>query len=712
MLSRLLVWSCYAVCLYCCCFCAQASVIRDVSSSQVQTQIDKINSLRDQGKPDQAESMALVLLERARAENKPLDMAAAFYEIGHIASMQNKYDLALRTFNNALDIYTSEARLPQIAVILAEIGTTYRYQSSYTDALNYLYRALTLYQSLNDEAGVAAQQLDIGIVLKELGQFEPALASLQAALKSLRMRNDQGSISQCLSHIGDIYADMGQFSEAQTYLQDALEIAQQQGISQRIAKAHSRLGSLFLTMQRYNDARTHLNKALALFDELEAPLDHDWTLTSLGQVELAMGDTQAGLNTLNQALLRAQQSEFDSLLTHIHLALAQAFIQLADYKTALLHIDKGLSSAKEREELNRQVEFLDLKVTIFESQQRFQDALTTLHQRNKVQKQILDKSSALALSRIQSEIEVERQAQSIEMLRKNKAIELAEADQRNLRTTLFLGSLVAVMLFIFLLWSRYVQRRRNAYLKREVRIRTQELEEKNTQLEEAYHTLEQVSLRDPLTGLYNRHFLEAQLPGELKRSQYAFENSVDPLQQDNADLLVFLLDIDNFKRINDEYGHLAGDRFLVQFTKIIHQVFRQTDLLIRWGGEEFLVVCRNTNRHEITGLAERFREAVKYHVFNLQDNITLSATCSIGFCAFPLYRDNASKLDWHKTFAITDYCLYAAKLSGRDAWVGLKDAQESNRVTAPDALYHKFGLTEVEVATSLNNLASISWPDN
>lgn len=712
MLSRLLVWGCYAVYLYCCTCAAQANVIRDVSSSQIQIQIDKINTLRDKGKTDDAESLALVLLERARAENHPLDMAAAFYEIGHIASMQNKYDLALRTFNNALDIYTREARLPQIAVVLAEIGTTYRYQARYTDALDYLYRALTLYQSLNDETGIAAQQLDIGIVLKELGQFEPALASLQSALKSLRLRNDQSSVSQCLSHIGDIYADMQQYTEAQTYLTDALEIAKQQGISQHIAKAHSRLGGLFLIMQRYDDASLHLNKALALFDELEAPLDHDWTLTSLGQVELAMGDTQTGLNTLNQALLRAQRNQFDSLLTHIHLAMAKAFIQLKDYKTALLHVDKGLSSANTRDELNRQVEFLDLKVTVLESQQLFQAALTALHQRNNVQKQILDESSALALSRMQSEIEIERQAQSIEMLRKNKAIELAEADQRNLRTTLFLGSLVAVMLFIFLLWSRYVQRRRNAYLKREVRIRTKELEEKNTQLEEAYHTLEQVSLRDPLTGLYNRHFLEAQLPGELNRSQYAFENSDDPLQQDNADLLVFLLDIDNFKRINDEYGHLAGDRFLVQFTKIIHQVFRQTDLLIRWGGEEFLVVCRNTNRHQMADLAERFREAVKHHVFNLPDNITLNATCSIGFCAFPLYRDAASKLDWQKTFAITDYCLYAAKLSGRDAWVGIKDARDSDTVTAPAPLYHKFDLTQVELATSLNNLASISWPEN
>ncbi len=323
----------------------------------------------------------------------------------------------------------------------------------------------------------------------------------------------------------------------------------------------------------------------------------------------------------------------------------------------------------------------------------------------------MDTEQAIYFEKLKAKVEMERQARDFEIQEKNRTVELAQVRQHNLESMLSLGSLVSLLLFLFLLWSRYNQYRQNQRLALEVRNRTTELEQKNQQLEEAYHALEQVSMRDALTGLYNRNFLSAQLPGEISRVQHHYASIKGETFPPNHDLLCFLIDIDHFKQINDEYGHLAGDRFLVQFTGILKEVFRQTDLLIRWGGEEFLAVCRNANRNDMVELADRLIEAVRQKRFHLPDDVVIHATCSVGFCAMPLCRRNPYEMDWVKTFAVMDYCLYAAKISQRDCWVGAIEAcKETDNVLPPSPLEGKFSLTDVQIKTSLNNLASIEWP--
>ena len=265
------------------------------------------------------------------------------------------------------------------------------------------------------------------------------------------------------------------------------------------------------------------------------------------------------------------------------------------------------------------------------------------------------------------------------------------------------------MLLTFLVWSRYKQRRQTIILRREVRQQTLDLHKKNEELQAAYKTLEEVSLRDPLTGLYNRHYLESQLPGEIRRSQFSARQSptTDKAKQD---LLCLLIDIDHFKRVNDDYGHIAGDKVLSSFAQVLKNVFRQTDLIIRWGGEEFLVVCRQSNREELPELAERCREMVASTPFDIGLDKPIKITCSIGFSLLSPDKKDNSDVAWERTFAVIDYALYASKLSGRNGWVGVietLDTDFKNRTPIDE----KFNFTGSRIATSFNNIASIQWPD-
>ena len=101
------------------------------------------------------------------------------------------------------------------------------------------------------------------------------------------------------------------------------------------------------------------------------------------------------------------------------------------------------------------------------------------------------------------------------------------------------------------------------------------------------------------------------------------------------DLVFYMLDIDFFKAVNDQYGHAVGDAALVKTARRLRSVIRETDFLIRWGGEEFLLVARATHAGEAAVLAERLRAVVADQPFDIGDGRSLVVTCSIGFASFP-----------------------------------------------------------------------------
>jgi len=212
-------------------------------------------------------------------------------------------------------------------------------------------------------------------------------------------------------------------------------------------------------------------------------------------------------------------------------------------------------------------------------------------------------------------------------------------------------------------------RRRQAVLEAHVAARTAELRAATERLKEQALALEQSSLTDPLTGLRNRRFLDQHIGDEV-----ALALRRRAVGTADGELIFFLADVDHFKKINDEYGHAAGDSVLVQMRERLQSVFRESDYLIRWGGEEFLVVARDTSRQHAPELAERVRRAVADTPFVLADQQLLAKTCSIGFACFPLSRSHPQLLSWQAAVEVADAALYASKHGGRNAWHGLLDA--------------------------------------
>ena len=204
----------------------------------------------------------------------------------------------------------------------------------------------------------------------------------------------------------------------------------------------------------------------------------------------------------------------------------------------------------------------------------------------------------------------------------------------------------------------------------------EQLLEKNLELERAYRALEEVSLTDQLTGLRNRRFFLQNVDADVAMSLRAYDKGLhQELNEcdlaEAKDLVFFMVDLDHFKEVNDRYGHAAGDSILVQMQERLREVFRESDYLVRWGGEEFLVLARATHRDEARVVAERMRRAVADRDFELPDGMRLSKTCSIGFACFPFLPEQPRLLSWSQVVELADQGLYIAKRSGRNAWAAL-----------------------------------------
>ena len=143
--------------------------------------------------------------------------------------------------------------------------------------------------------------------------------------------------------------------------------------------------------------------------------------------------------------------------------------------------------------------------------------------------------------------------------------------------------------------------------------------------------------------------------------------------------MFLLIDLDNFKKINDNHGHLVGDEVLVDVTSRLKRISRATDLLVRWGGDELLLVRWDADPKAGAAMAERVRLALCGTPLTTTSGLELSVSCTVGFACFPFLRTQPDFLPWEQVLAMADCALYDAK-ERRNAWVGYQSTAESATV--------------------------------
>ncbi len=226
-----------------------------------------------------------------------------------------------------------------------------------------------------------------------------------------------------------------------------------------------------------------------------------------------------------------------------------------------------------------------------------------------------------------------------------------------------LWALLSVLALYGLAWLW----RRNAVMQQQelsklVRLRTAELENSNARLYELNEQLSQLTHKDTLTGLRNRRFLFEQLPKDVEQ----YQHNRDALLQQGRCIALLQLDMDNFKSVNDLYGNSAGDSVLQQISGLLLRESRGADYVVRYAGEQFVLVLRDVEFSSVRDIALQLNQLVAAASFQIPDGRTVSLTCSIGYSCFPLELLGGQLISWEISLQLSEIALRKVKQSGRN----------------------------------------------
>ena len=283
---------------------------------------------------------------------------------------------------------------------------------------------------------------------------------------------------------------------------------------------------------------------------------------------------------------------------------------------------------------------------MYEKASMFAQALATVREQQEVQKRIFKTDREMAVASLQERFDAVQREKRIELLARDNQLKDADLHNRHLQLRVSLmGAALTVLAGACI-----------GLLYRRVRKSDQRLRELNTQLE--HH-----AMRDPLTGLFNRRSFVSKMEargaaGHERRGHAPVHGAL------------VLLDIDHFKHINDTWGHTAGDAVLVEIAARLSSIMRDTDMALRWGGEEFLLYAPDMCDGSLTAIIERLLKTVCSAPVQLGE-LSIPVTLTAGFLPLPFAGMTEAECGWKKAIQLADLALYLGKQNGRNRAYGL-----------------------------------------
>ncbi len=449
------------------------------------------------------------------------------------------------------------------------------------------------------------------------------------------------------SAISALYMQLKDPAKALTATTEALSIASDSQAPKAIIELTIARGVALSYLQRNEEALKEYENALRIAKEQNLPYFVALSLFNIADQYLVKKDYKRAEENARASIAQSQllDDEWGVVQAKVNLGLAiggQGKVkQGAEMVLESLAKFKKVKAKSEVETILSELSYM------YEHAGMYKEALETVREQQKLSDEIFQSDRAKAVATLQENFDAENRKKQIELLAKGNALKDADIKNHQLRQMVtLLASLVAALAgcFIYMLYRR--SKRLN-----------QELQAVNSQLE--FH-----AVRDPLTGLYNRRsFIDMMASRgrvEVERREGAYAN---------PDCMI-LLDIDHFKHINDTWGHAVGDIVLKEVATRLRNVVRDDDMLMRWGGEEFLIFSPKSNPEQITSLVDRVLRTIGETAF-VHGDLSIPVTVTAGFISVPFSDVPEDVCDWERALQIADMALYLGKTHGRNRAYGL-----------------------------------------
>jgi len=465
----------------------------------------------------------------------------------------------------------------------------------------------------------------IGFLQYDRGAMADALANLQTAYRVSVQAGDDIQRLEALSTIANVYADthVAQYDRALEYYRQLLVEYEKHGHASDVADTLFNIGSTNEVKGDLKAAELFYRRALAMFQKLNRPADIAFTKRPLGSCLTKQGRPAEALPLLDASLAYYEQRHDEANVAMTRQYRGIALRRLGRPAEAL----RELEAARKFFEKDDNVRYLEriaaLEALVYAQLGEWRNAYEASARQTTLEQKLAETRRDEISSRLRVEFDAEKKDRENRALARENALRataLREAE-RSRRLQIVVSALIALLAaaLAILFWRQVVNTRR---------MRT-------------------MALTDELTRLPNRRHI-------LTVLDIAF----DAAKREGREAALIMLDIDRFKRINDTYGHAAGDTVLRNVARTCRLELRGGDQIGRVGGEEFLVILQTANAHQAHEIAERLRAAVERLDFSSVAP-DLHVTISLGVHV-------ASRYDAVAAIAAADELLYRAKEGGRN----------------------------------------------
>lgn len=570
--------------------------------------------------------------------------------IAEFNTRQEQHDSAIIHYQQAAS-YLEGHDLHTLNLVKFGVAAAHSAVGDVTKALKNYQSAKAHFSATRNVDMVARINANTGVMYQELGQTEKALPLYFDALRWAQRKGLSWAESSILNNIANLYQQANSFEQALAMYDRAIGIKEKSVDRQGYIDLHVNAGEVLGKLERFEEAKRYFGLALEQAQAIEYVTGQIRALRGYADISTLQAKYDEAEARFLQALSLMEQT--DNLQTKwiVYESFGYLRYTTARYEEAEKLFKKALKITDITQRKNHQTEIYEHLSNLYQAMGNYEQANAFLTRLFKAKVFFAEESfnNAVAVMRADFELSAEQQERekAMRLLEADNALKSATIRNGEIRDRFTYVILLSFSIILFLvLHKNYVSRKANRRLK----LLNQRLEE--------------ISFKDPLTQLYNRRFLSKarQLDGRLAPPSYFFWGA-------SGHSAVFLVDLDQFKSINDTWGHLAGDCVLVEFAKRLKSLVREGDCVIRWGGEEFLMVVNDISESEAKQFGERILRVCTTKPYYV-DSFSLRINCSIGYCVFPVSEKNIDHLNWEEKVLAADKALYQAKESGKDCLVG------------------------------------------
>lgn len=378
-------------------------------------------------------------------------------------------------------------------------------------------------------------------------------------------------------------------------------------------------------------------EAVALADESGSKRLAAHQRVNLAYYFLKQNRPAEALRAAQQALPVVQAFGDQRIERTLRLNMALAHTALGDIKQAMLEMDKGRSLGESGKAVDREAnELRELGEAMSKAGQP-QQALTLFHEERALSAKAREVQRESAMKDLRIKYDSQRKQVDLELLQRDQLLQQEALANHALARQAWMA--VALLMALSVVLAVVLVKR---------------VREANRRLAVSHALLRAQSERDPLTDLANRrHFMAVMESGQAAH----FEGAL------------LMVDIDHFKHVNDRHGHAGGDVVICEVARRINEAVRAHDMVVRWGGEEFLIYASSVPVGQLELLAQRVLLNVSTRPVQLETG-ELEISVSIGFASFPLQPHRVS-LRWEQAANLVDMALYTAKTQGRNRAIGI-----------------------------------------